>query len=53
MQQNIQEPTIGNTKGLFIQSAKANSEHDFSLFYFDQRCQACINLYKPFCINRP
>jgi len=22
---------------LFIQSAKANAEHDFSLFYLDQR----------------
>jgi len=33
----------------FIQSAKANAEHDFSLFYLDQRRRAAV----AFCINRP
>jgi len=34
---------------LFIQSAKSNAEHDFSLFYLDQRRQAAF----AFCINKP
>jgi len=33
----------------FIQNATANAEHDFSLFYLDQRRQAAF----AFCINRP
>jgi len=36
---------------LFIQSAKANTEHDFSLFYLDQRHHAAFAI--AFCINRP
>jgi len=36
---------------LFIQSAKANAEHDFSLIYLDQRRQAAVAV--AFCINRP
>jgi len=37
----------------FIQSAKANVEHDFSLFYLDQRRQAAFAATVAFCINRP
>jgi len=33
----------------FIQSTKANAEHDFSLFYLDQRRQAAVAFYT----NRP
>jgi len=32
-----------------MQSAKANAEHDFSLFYLDQHRQAAFAFY----INRP
>jgi len=33
----------------FIQSAKTNAKHDFSLFYLDQRHKAAV----AFCINKP
>jgi len=43
----------GNKLKSFIQSAKANAEHDFSLFYLDQRRQASFAIAVAFCINRP
>jgi len=37
--------------GFVYQSAKANAEHDFSLFYLDHRRQAAFAV--AFCINKP
>jgi len=36
---------------LYRTRSRPNAEHDFSLFYLDQRCQAAFAV--AFCINRP
>jgi len=46
----VREGMVKQTK-VVLQSAKAKAEHDFSLFYLDQRRQATFAV--AFCINRP